>query len=229
MSTSLAFLKEKKFGLPVWAWAIVVSLVLFLLYKHFKGSSSSSTGTTSSTPTTDTSSQYVPPDSGAAGSIGFPDSGQPNTTPYVTWGGSNYGSGNSTGGNIPDMGSTSPELIAPAPQEIVTPDVSQPSQNNSATTAPTGKTPQNSTAAAIAQIAALENPPGPKAPAAQQQAAQKAGQDYLKSLNVSLGVKQPVTKKAMPAPVKVTASSSSSGAAQAKKTGTNTQAKARAY
>jgi len=49
----LAFLKQKKWGLPVWAWAVIVSVVIFGLYYWYRkrsSSSNSSANTTTASP-----------------------------------------------------------------------------------------------------------------------------------------------------------------------------------
>lgn len=61
----LSFLKKKELGLPMWAWAIIVAVIMLVLYRHFKNSS----GANSQTPV-DATSQATPADSGTAGDLG---------------------------------------------------------------------------------------------------------------------------------------------------------------
>lgn len=47
----ISFLKKKELGLPLYAWAGIIAVVLFLLYRHFKSKSGSTSNTASSTGT----------------------------------------------------------------------------------------------------------------------------------------------------------------------------------
>lgn len=77
-------LTRKWHGLPIWAWAAIVAVMLFLLYRYFQGRSSGTAASTSPTAAqTDTGAASGSP--AAGGSAGLP---QPldNTQPYDFFG-----------------------------------------------------------------------------------------------------------------------------------------------
>jgi hypothetical protein len=51
-----AILKQKKFGLPVWAWALVLALGLYLVYRHSKNAAPAAAAAAAPTDTSGTSS-----------------------------------------------------------------------------------------------------------------------------------------------------------------------------
>lgn len=86
---SLGFLMEKKGPLPVWAWAAMSAVLLFLLYRHFKGGGSKSAATANapadSTQPADTSGAGDFGGTGGGGSSPTDTSGDlSNTSPFST-------------------------------------------------------------------------------------------------------------------------------------------------
>ena len=81
---NLAFLKQKKWGLPIWAWAAITAVVLAGAYYYYKKKSGSSASSTSPDTSTADSSQLplstLPYDygSGGGGDSGFGGSGDYN-------------------------------------------------------------------------------------------------------------------------------------------------------
>lgn len=49
---TMGFLTKKELGLPIWAWGLIVSVLLFFLYKHFKGASTTTPAAASTDATT---------------------------------------------------------------------------------------------------------------------------------------------------------------------------------
>ena len=89
---NLKFLTQKKWGLPVWAWAIIASVIIFGVYYFYKKRAASSSSTPATTDTTgDTSgdipiSPYFPGgsgDSGGGGSFFSPPATDTNPPPAV--------------------------------------------------------------------------------------------------------------------------------------------------
>lgn len=86
---NLSFFKQKKFGLPVWAWAVISAVIIFGIYYYIKkrnANSSSSTSTSSpDTSSTDSSNlplSTLPYDSGGGfGGSGSYTGWSPQTTP----------------------------------------------------------------------------------------------------------------------------------------------------
>lgn len=62
------FFTEKKGPLPVWAWAAIAAVMLYLIYRHFRSSSTSTSNTTPTGAATDTGS-LAPSGLGSGGSI----------------------------------------------------------------------------------------------------------------------------------------------------------------
>lgn len=87
---NLAFLKQKKWGLPIWAWAAITAVVLGGLYYYYKKKSASSSSDSSTSPnTSSTDSSNLPlstlPYGYGDGSSGFGGSGDYNGySPPVT-------------------------------------------------------------------------------------------------------------------------------------------------
>lgn len=73
---NLAFLKQKKWGLPIWAWAGIAAIVIFGAYYYYRKKASSSSSSSPDTSSTDSSQlplSTLPYDygSGGGGDSGF--------------------------------------------------------------------------------------------------------------------------------------------------------------
>lgn len=77
----LQSLTKKRGPLPTWAWALIASIILYLLYRHFKGSSTASATTATDTTSTDTTGNVASiPSVTDTGGVGFsPPDTLPNT------------------------------------------------------------------------------------------------------------------------------------------------------
>lgn len=85
----LAFLKEKKWGLPIWGWALLTVAFLAMIYFILKRRKNAATPASNATPLDAgqaAANQADQSGSGGGGSLGVPDS--PNTPPFENIGSS---------------------------------------------------------------------------------------------------------------------------------------------
>lgn len=204
MGKYLQGLTKKWHGLPIWAWAAIVGLVLYLGYRWYssRNSSSSSNATPStaaaSAQTPDTSGGY-PLASGDGGGSSFipPQTDQP-LTGNNTSGGYPFGGGFGLSGSRFEIPSSPPQIIV---NNI------QPKTNatkTAAVKAPNSQLIQPKTAAASKVVipASIKSTPLTKAqieayvpPAGEQQLHAEEG------THTTVPAKAPVTAKTTPAPV----------------------------
>lgn len=80
---NLQFLRKKELGIPLWLWGLLVAILLFLVYRHFKNSNSTTASNTASpTSATDQTGSVAYPGSGAGGAI-TPPTPLDNTQPGI--------------------------------------------------------------------------------------------------------------------------------------------------
>jgi hypothetical protein len=120
----LAYLKQKKGPFPLWVWAIITTLVLYLIYRWMKNRG----GISSAQNTAPISSQSTPTDLGSPGSAGDSSSGNPLTTVGASDPGLIAGDGSSiSDGIIPPLDPTPPDTGPPpdptAPPVAVAPTI----------------------------------------------------------------------------------------------------------
>lgn len=75
---TLAFLKKKELGLPVWAWGAIVAVGLFILYRRFNAGASASP--TQAPASTDATTGDFPPADSGGGSAGGGSDGSTDTS-----------------------------------------------------------------------------------------------------------------------------------------------------
>lgn len=64
----LGFLKKKELGLPLWAWALIVAVLMYLLYRHYKNSAANASAASTTAPdTTGTSTGALDTSGGGSG------------------------------------------------------------------------------------------------------------------------------------------------------------------
>jgi hypothetical protein len=74
----LRYLTQKKGPLPVWGWALISAAILYILYRHFKGSGGSAASTPASTDTGNNGSTVADPPT-----VSIPENNGPDPLPIT--------------------------------------------------------------------------------------------------------------------------------------------------